>query len=60
MRIKVSKPTTVFLDNMSVVLNVTNPGSNLNKTTVELSYQFVREHVSNNVMKEIMIHQKQF
>eukprot|EP00957_Ditylum_brightwellii_P014613 1101153-Ditylum_brightwellii.AAC.1 len=36
---------------MSVVLNATNPGSNLNKKTVVLSYHFVCGHVANNVIK---------
>ena len=42
MGIKVSKPTAVFVDNMSVVLNATNPGSTLNKKSVALSYHFFR------------------
>ena len=48
MGIKVYKPTPVFVDNMSVVLNVTNPGSTLNNKTVALGYHFIREHVANN------------
>jgi hypothetical protein len=35
--------------NMSVVLNASNPGSTLNKKSVALWYQFVREHVANSV-----------
>ena len=42
--LKVSKPTTVFVDNMSSVLNPMNPGCNLNKITVVLSYHFFREY----------------
>ena len=42
MGIKVSKHTPVFLDNLSVVLNATNPGSTLNKKSVALSYHFFR------------------
>ena len=34
---------------MSVVLNMTNPGSTLNKKTVALRYYFVMEHIANNV-----------
>ena len=37
MEIKVSKPTPIFVDNMSVVLNATNTGSNLKKKTVAIS-----------------------
>ena len=51
MGIRVSKPTPIFVDNMSVVLNATNPGSTLNKKTVALSYHFVREHVANEVVE---------
>jgi hypothetical protein len=46
MGVQVSKPTPIFVDNMSVVLNVSNPGSTLNKRSVALSYHFVREHVA--------------
>jgi hypothetical protein len=49
MGIKVSKPTPIFVDNMGVVLNASNPGSTLNKKSVALSYHFVREHTANNV-----------
>eukprot|EP00957_Ditylum_brightwellii_P183748 13995769-Ditylum_brightwellii.AAC.1 len=51
MGIRVSKPTTIFVDNMSVVFNATNPGSTLNKKTVALFYHFVREHVANEVVE---------
>eukprot|EP00957_Ditylum_brightwellii_P053825 4078105-Ditylum_brightwellii.AAC.1 len=51
MGFKVSVPTPIFVDNMSVVLNASNPGSTLNKKTVALSYHFVREHVANAVIE---------
>eukprot|EP00957_Ditylum_brightwellii_P034243 2596663-Ditylum_brightwellii.AAC.1 len=51
MGIKVSTLTSIFVDNMSVVLNATNLESTLNKKTVVLSYHFVREHVANEVVK---------
>ena len=51
MGIKVSKPTPVFVDTTSVVLNVTNTGSNLNKKTVALRYYCFRENVANNVVE---------
>jgi len=51
MGILVTKPTPVYVDNMSVVLNASNPGSSLNKKSVALSYHFVREHVANNVIE---------
>jgi hypothetical protein len=51
MGIKVAKPTPIFMDNMGVVLNASNPGSTLNKKSVALLYHFVREHVANSVME---------
>ena len=51
MGINVSKPTPIFVDNMGVVLNASNPGSTLNKKSVALSYHFVREHVANDVIE---------
>eukprot|EP00957_Ditylum_brightwellii_P062771 4763633-Ditylum_brightwellii.AAC.1 len=45
MRVEVSKPTPIFMDNMSVVLNASNPDNTLNKKTIALSYHFVWEHV---------------
>jgi len=50
MGVKVSKPTPIFVDNMSVVLNASNPGSTLNKKWVALSYHFVREHAANDIV----------
>ena len=49
MGISVTKPTPIFVDNMGVVLNASNPGSTLNKKSVALSYHFVRQHVANDV-----------
>ena len=51
MGINVAKPTPIFVDNMGVVLNASNPGSTLNKKSVALSYHFVREHVANDVVE---------
>ena len=56
MDINVSKLTPVFVDNMNVVFNSTNPGSTLNKKSVGLSYHFVRGHVANNVVEVRKIH----
>ena len=42
MGIKVPKPTPIFMDSMSVVLNATNPGITLNNRIVVLSYHFVK------------------
>eukprot|EP00957_Ditylum_brightwellii_P037909 2866685-Ditylum_brightwellii.AAC.1 len=51
MSVNVSKPAPIFVDNMSVVLNASNPGSTLNKKTVALSYHFVQEHAATNVVE---------
>ena len=56
MCIKVSKHTPIFVDNMSVVLNKTNPVITLNNKIVALSYHFVREHVAINVVEVRKIH----
>ena len=56
MSIKVSKPILIFVDNMIVMLNTNNPGISLNKKPVALSYHFVREHFSNNIVEVIKIH----
>jgi hypothetical protein len=51
MGVPVSKATSIWVDNMSVILNATNPGSSLNKKHVALAYHFVREHVANDVVE---------
>jgi hypothetical protein len=51
MGIKVAKPTPIFVDNMGVVLNASNPGSTLNKKSVAMLYHFVQEHVANSVIE---------
>ena len=55
-RINVYKPTSLFVESTSVVLNATNNGSTLNKKTVVLIYHFVREKFSNNVVEVKKIH----
>jgi hypothetical protein len=49
MGVKVSEATSIWVDNMSVILKATNPGSTLNKKHVALAYHFVREHVANKI-----------
>lgn len=51
MGVLITKPSPIYVDNMSVVLNASNPGSSLNKKTVALCYHFVREHVANDVCR---------
>lgn len=49
MGIKVAKLTPIYVDNMSVVLNASNPGSPLNKKGIALAYHYVHEHQANLV-----------
>ena len=50
MGVRVNNNTKIWVDNMAVILNATNPGSTLNKKHVALAYHFVREHVANDVI----------
>ena len=50
MDVQVTKPTAMYVDNQSVFLNSTVPGSLLNKKAGALSYQFVQEHNANGVI----------
>jgi hypothetical protein len=47
---KVTKATPMWVDNMTVDLKVTKPGSALNKKVIALAYHFVREHQSKSVV----------
>jgi hypothetical protein len=51
MGVPITKASAIWVDNMSVILNATNPGSSLNKKHVALAYHFVREHVANDVVQ---------
>ena len=51
MGVKVSKPTSIFVDNSGVVINASDPGSTLNKKCVALAYHFVREHAANSIVQ---------
>ena len=55
MRVKVTKPTQVLVDNMGVVLNASNPGSTLNKKHIALDYHFVREHQAAKVISVVKV-----
>ena len=50
MGVKVSKPTVIYGDNMSTIINSTKPGSPLKKKYLALSYHFCREHFSAGVV----------
>lgn len=55
MGVKVSKQSNILVDNQSIFLNSTIPGSPLNKKHVALSYHYVREHVANKVVRVLKI-----
>ena len=46
----VSKSTKIYVDNMSAIINLTDPGSTLDKKYIGLTYHFVREQVSGKVI----------
>ena len=48
---KVTRPTITHEDNMSVVMNCTNPGSKLSHKSMALSHHFVREHSYGEVVE---------
>ena len=54
--IRVTKPTIICEDNMSVVLSSSNPGSTLQHKSIALSYHFVREYVSGEVAETRKVH----
>ena len=51
MGMKVTKPVNIYVDNMGVVINSSNPESSLNKKTIGLDYHFTREHIANNMVE---------
>lgn len=50
MSVGVTKPTDIYVDNKSVLINATNPASSLNKKSVALSYHFVCQHQAGKVV----------
>jgi hypothetical protein len=58
MGVKVDQATPIWVDNLGVVLNASNPGSTLNKKHIALAYHFVREHVANGVVEIRKINSK--
>ena len=48
---RVSTPTVVYEDNMSLVINITNPGSTLQHKSMTLSHHFVRERCYGDVVE---------
>ena len=50
MGVHVSKPAVIYADNMSSIINATEPGSQLKKKYLALSYHFCREHFSAGIV----------
>lgn len=51
MRVEVTKPARIYVDNKRVCINSTNPASKLNKkSVVVLAYHFVRYQQSGSVI----------
>ena len=48
---RVSKPTIAHEDNMTVVVNSTEPGSMLQHKCMSLSFHFCREHCAEEVVQ---------
>ena len=44
-------PTTIYEDNMSIVLNTSDLDSNLNQKSMALSYHFCHEHIANSIVE---------
>ena len=56
---RVTKPTIIYEDNMSVVLSSSNLESTLQYKSMALSYHFAREHVSGEVAEIQKVHVSQ-
>ena len=46
MRVNLPKPSIIYSNNMSAIINSTDPSSRLKKKYLTLSYDFCREHFS--------------
>ena len=50
MGVKVSQPTVIYGDNLSAITNTINPGRQLNKKYLALSYHYCRENFSAGIV----------
>ena len=50
MGVRVTKPTIIYGDNLSAIVNATTPGSQLKKKHLALSYHYCREHFSAGIV----------
>ena len=51
MGVRVTQPVKIYVDNIGVVINSSDPQTSLNKKTIALAYHFTREHIANNVVE---------
>ena len=56
--VQVTNPTMIYEDNMSVLINSTEPSSTLQKKYITLAYHFCREQVAVGVVEIRKIHTK--
>ena len=56
--VQITKPTMIYEDNMSVLINSTEPSSTLKKKHIALAYHFCREQVTAGVVEIKKIHTK--
>ena len=57
-RVKVSKPTIIYGDNISAIRNTVDPGSPLKKKYLALANHFCREHYGAGIVAIRKIHTK--
>ena len=55
MGVKVSKPTTLFGDNLGVIQNASIPDSDLKKKHVAIAYHYVREAIAAKIINVVWI-----
>ena len=50
MGVRVTKPSIIYGDNLSAIVNATTPGSQIKKKYLTLSYHYCREHFSAGIV----------
>ena len=55
MRVNVSKPSIIYSNSLSAIINSTDPSSPLKKKYLTLSYHFCREHFSTGIVNILKI-----
>ena len=46
-----TKPISIWVNNLGVILNASNSESTMNRKHIVLAYHFIRENVANDVVK---------